>query len=78
MEREILKAALQSLISFKKLSSSRVNQSGCRWVISSVRSLALFTMNFSSCSRSSGVGWGEMGGEDSFFFFELFDEVIDT
>jgi len=67
MEREILKAVLWSLISFKRLSSSRVNQSGCHQVVSSASSLALFTMNFSSCSKSSGVGWGDVGREDSVF-----------
>jgi len=68
LEREILKAALWSLISFKRVISSWVNQSGCCQVISSASSLALFTMNFLSCSRSSGVRWGEMCGEDSVFF----------
>ena len=67
MEREILKAALWSLISFRRLSSSRVNQSGRRRVVSSASSVALFTMNFSSCLRSSGVGWGDVSREDSVF-----------
>ena len=79
LEREILKAVLWSLISFKRMFSSWVNQSGCCQVISSASSLALFVMNLSSCSRSSGVGWGRMGREDLvYFFFKLFDEVIDT
>ena len=49
--------------------SSWVNQSGHWQVVSSASTLALFTMNLSSCSRSSGVGWGGMGGEDLVFSF---------